>query len=51
MTGMLYFIYTLILAYIAVVLGLEFIHEKRWKMQIAIAFVLLIFMLRIFQIK
>jgi len=48
---MLYFIYTVIMAYIAFILGMEFIQEKRWKMQVAIAFVLLIFALRIFQVK
>jgi hypothetical protein len=48
---MLYLIYTLIMAYVAVILGMEFIHEKKWKMQVAIAFVLLVFALRIFHIK
>jgi len=48
---MLYLIYTLILVYVTFILVLEFIHEKKWKMQMAIAFVLLIFLLRIFQVK
>jgi len=48
---MLYLIYTLILIYVTFILVLEFIHEKKWKMQVATAFVLLIFLLRIFQIK
>lgn len=48
---MLYIIYTVILIYIAAILSIEFVKEKDWKMQIALAFVLLIFVLRIFQIK
>jgi hypothetical protein len=48
---MLYIIYTIILVYVAFILVLEFIHERKWKMQLAIAFVLLIFVLRILQIK
>lgn len=48
---MLYFIYTIILIYVTVILGIEFIKEKKWKTQIAIAVVLLIFVLRILQIK
>ncbi len=48
---MLYIIYTIILIYVTVILGIEFFHERKWKMQIAIAFVLLIFILRIIQIK
>ncbi len=48
---MLYIIYTIILLYVTVILGIEFYNEKKWKMQIAIAFVLLIFVLRILQIK
>ena len=48
---MLYILYTLIIAYVTVILGMEFIHEKKWKMQLAIALVLLILALRVFQIK
>jgi hypothetical protein len=48
---LLYIIYTLILIYITIVLIIEFFNEKRWKMQLAMAFVLLIFILRILQIK
>jgi hypothetical protein len=48
---MLYVIYTIILIYVTVILGIEFYRERKWKMQIAIAFVLLIFLLRILQIK
>lgn len=48
---MLYIIYTIILIYITVILGIEFYRERKWKMQVAIAFVLLIFLLRILQIK
>lgn len=48
---MLYYIYTAILMYITAIIGIEFIKEKRWKMQLAMAMVLLVFMLRILQIK
>lgn len=48
---MLYIIYTIILIYVTVILGIEFYRERKWKMKIAIAFVLLIFLLRILQIK
>ena len=48
---MLYIIYTLILLYVTLILGMEFIRERKWKMQMAIAFVLLIFILRILQVK
>ncbi len=48
---MLYIIYTIILIYVTVILGIEFFQERKWKMQIAIAFVLLIFILRILQVK
>lgn len=48
---MLYYIYTIILIYVTLILGIEFIEEKKWKSQIAIAVVLLIFVLRILQIK
>lgn len=48
---MLHVIYTLILVYITFILGIEFIKEKKWKMQVAIAFVLLVFILRILHVK
>ncbi len=48
---MLHVIYTLILIYVTFILGIEFVKEKKWKMQMAIAFVLLIFILRILHIK
>jgi hypothetical protein len=47
----LYVIYTLILIYITAVLAIEFYHEKNWKIIIAMSFVLLVFVLRILQIK
>ena len=40
---MLYAIYTLILAFVTYVITLEFIQEKKWKNQLAMAMVLLIF--------
>lgn len=48
---MLFVIYTIILTYVAFILILEFIREKNWKMQLAIAVVLLVFAMRIFHIK
>lgn len=48
---MLYFIYTIILIYITVVMFIEFFKERDWKKQVAVAIVLIIFVLRIFQIK
>jgi len=48
---MLYYIYTLILAYVTFVVIIEFLKEKKWKNQLAMAMVLLIFILRILQIK
>jgi hypothetical protein len=47
----LYIIYTIILIYVAIIVALEFLSEKKWKNQIAMAMVLLIFVLRILQIK
>lgn len=47
----LYVIYTLILAYVTLIVVLEFLSEKRWKTQIAMIMVLLIFTLRLMQIK
>jgi hypothetical protein len=48
---MLYSIYTLILAFLTYVIGLEFLQEKKWKNQLAMAMVLLVFILRLLQIK
>jgi hypothetical protein len=48
---MLYYIYTLILAYVTFVVVIEFLKEKKWRNQLAMAMVLLIFILRILQIK
>ncbi|MDX9929653.1 MAG: hypothetical protein RBS37_07360 [Bacteroidales bacterium] len=47
----LHIIYIIILAYLTVIIALEFWHEKRWKLQIAMAMVLLVFILRLLQIK
>lgn len=47
----LYIIYTLILIYVTVILFIEFFSEKKWKIKLAIACALLIFVLRILQIK
>jgi hypothetical protein len=48
---MLYVIYTLILAYVTFVVIIEFLKEKKWRNQLAIAMVLLIFIVRLLQIK
>ena len=48
---LLYILYTVILIYVTTLIFIEFFHEKKWKNQIALAFVLLIFVLRILQIK
>jgi hypothetical protein len=48
---MMYWIYTLILIYITVIIAIEFFKESKWKNQIAMAMVLLVFILRILQIK
>ena len=48
---MLYAIYSLILAFVTFVLSLEFLNEKKWKNQLAMAMVLLVFVLRLLQIK
>ncbi len=48
---MLYYIYTLILAYVTFVVLIEFFREKKWRDQLAMAMVLLIFLLRLLQIK
>jgi hypothetical protein len=48
---MLYTIYSLILAFVTFVISLEFLNEKKWKNQLAMAMVLLVFVLRLLQIK
>ncbi len=48
---MLYVIYTLILAYVTFVVIIEFLNEKKWRNQLAVAMVLLIFIVRLLQIK
>jgi hypothetical protein len=48
---MIYYIYTAILAYLTFVIIVEFLNEKKWKNQVAMAMVLLVFILRILQIK
>ena len=48
---MLYWIYTLIITFLAVVLFIEFFKEKKWINQVAMAMVLITFVLRILQIK
>lgn len=48
---MLYAIYSLILAFVTYVIMLEFIQEKKWKNKLAMAMVLLVFILRLLQIK
>jgi len=47
----MYYIYTLILAYLATVVTIEFLNEKKWRNQLAMAMVLLVFVLRLLQIK
>ena len=47
----LYIIYTVILLYITIVLFIDFFRERNWKKQLSIAIVLLIFVLRLMQIK
>jgi hypothetical protein len=48
---MLYIIYSLILGFVTFVISLEFLNEKKWKNQLAMAMVLLVFVLRLLQIK
>jgi hypothetical protein len=48
---MMYYIYTIILVYITWVIVIEFFKETKWKNQLAIAMVLLVFVLRLLQIK
>ena len=48
---MLYYIYTVILAYVTFVVILEFLKEKKWRNQMAMAMVLIVFILRLLHIK
>ncbi len=48
---MMYIIYTLILAYITFIVVIEFIKDKKWKSKVAMAMVLMVFILRLVQIK
>jgi hypothetical protein len=48
---MLYYIYTAILAYVTFVIIIEFLKERKWRNQVAMAMVLLVFILRLLQIK
>lgn len=48
---MMYIIYTIILAYVTFIVILEFLKEKKWKSQVAMAMVLMVFILRLAQIK
>jgi len=47
----LHILYTIILAYVTFIVSAEFLTEKKWKNQVAIAMVLLIFILRILHLK
>jgi hypothetical protein len=47
----MYYIYTLILLYITGITAIEFFKESKWKNQVAMAMVLLVFVLRLLQIK
>ncbi len=46
-----YIIYSLILLFVTVILVLEFFKEKDWRKMIAVSMVLLVFVLRLLQIK
>lgn len=48
---MLYWIYILIISFLAIVLFIEFFKEEKWINQVALAMVLITFVLRILQIK
>ncbi len=48
---MLYWIYVLITVFLTTLIVMELFTEKRWKQQIALAMLLLPFVLRILQIK
>jgi hypothetical protein len=47
----MYYVYTIILAYLTVIVAIEFFNESKWKNQLAMAMVLLVFILRLLQIK
>jgi RsiW-degrading membrane proteinase PrsW (M82 family) len=47
----MYYIYTIILIYLTVIIVIEFFKESNRKNQIAMAMVLLVFILRLLQIK
>ncbi len=47
----LYIIYTAILVYVSFILFRLFLKEKQWKNQLALILVLIVFILRILQIK
>jgi hypothetical protein len=51
MTNLLYWIYTLIIGFLSVIVLAELFGENDWKKQIALAMVLLVFILRVLQIK
>lgn len=48
---MLFWIYVLIVAYLAFIVGLEFFAEDNWKKQVAYAMILIPFVLRVLLIK
>ena len=48
---MLYWIYMVIVAILAVVVLVELVRERSWKMQLSMAMLLMVFVLRILQIK
>ncbi len=48
---MLYWIYIVIISFLTFVLFTEFFKEKKWINQVALAMVLITFVLRILQIK
>jgi len=48
---MLYWVYTGIVALFAIVILVEFIQERSWKLQMAMAMLLMVFVLRVLQIK
>lgn len=48
---MMYIIYTIILAYITFIVAIEFLKDKKWKNKVAMAMVLMVFILRLVQIK
>ncbi len=48
---MMYWIYILIISFLTLVLFIEFFKEEKWINQVALAMVLITFVLRILQIK